>query len=168
MKLPRFLAVVGVSTLMLSAAGFSEEKNGLSLNVQKTTLDRNDMRSGYMYDRLDRTQGLKITVKNESFKDMGEGALDWQILVRKYLSNVVMSYKGTEKVKSLKTGEAQDLKIGAAEVTGWRDGAYTEKDKIEWQVVVKQDGVEKIRSQSTSSFDTLAKRATAAAPVPGH
>lgn len=142
---------------------FAEEKNGLLLSVQKSTLDRADVRGGYYFtDRINRTQGLKATLKNVSFKPMQEGEMAWEILVRKYYSTTIESYKGTEKLKALRPAETAEMVLGAAQITGWRDGTEGAKDKIEWQVVVKQDGKEILRAASTGSFDTLAKRAVAA------
>lgn len=156
-----FSLLFTIVILAAGPSGLAEEKNGLSVTVAKTTLGRNDMRGGYYYDRIDRTQGLKATIKNTSFKPMPEGEIKWQILVRKYLTNVVDSYTGTEKLKALKTGESQEMVFGSAEITGWKDGVVMEKDKTEWQIVVTQGGVEMIKAQSTSSFDALAKRAVA-------
>jgi hypothetical protein len=86
----------------LNHTASAEEKNGLSVTVSKTTLERSDTRNTYYYsDRIDRTQGLKVTVKNVSFKDMPEGEIEWTILVRKYYSTTVLKHSGKEKLKPL-------------------------------------------------------------------
>src|SRR4028118_331773 len=106
--------------LMFAAAAWAEEKNGVQLTVSRKTLDRNDTRSTfYYYDRIDRTQGLKITVKNVSFKPMPEGEVEWTLLVRKYASTTVEKYSGTEKLEALKPANSADLALGAAQISGW-------------------------------------------------
>ena len=144
---------------------FAEEKNGLNLTVTKKTLERADSRMGpyYYSDRIDRTQGLKVTMKNVSFKAMPEGEIDWTILVRKYYSNTIEKHSGKEKLKVLKPAETIDMTIGAAQISGWKDYNSQAKDKIEFQVVVLHDGKETVRATSTSNFDVLAKRAIKAA-----
>ncbi|MEI9896424.1 MAG: hypothetical protein WDN28_21820 [Chthoniobacter sp.] len=50
--------------------------------------------------------------------------------------------------------------FGNAAVGGYKDLSTQDKDKVEWQVIVKQEGKEMVKAQSTSSFDSMAKRAT--------
>jgi len=150
-----------VFALLLGSAR-AEEKNGLSVMVNKTTIEKNDIRGGAYsyYDRIDRKQGLKAVIKNNTFKDMPEGELIWTILVRKYYSTSVESYTGTEKLKALKPAASVDMIVGSADITGYSyTGTSADKDKIEWQIIVKHDGKEMIKTQSTSTFDALAKRA---------
>ena len=159
MKVPvsAFFAVLFAGGLVLSARG--EEKKGLMVTVAKKTLDRADRSSGYYYDRIDRTQGLRVLVKNNTFKEMPEGEVEWTILVRQYSSSSIQKYTGKEKLKGLKPAETADLLIGAAQITGWREWGTQWKDKIEYQVVITQGGKETFRTASTGSFDILAKRA---------
>ncbi len=161
----RFFPLLFTPLLLISIhASVAEEKNGISVTVQKVTLDKSDSRGGYYMERINRTQGLKVTVKNVSFKDMKEGEVDWQILVKRYYASGIVSYTGTEKLKALKAADGQDMTIGAAQISGWKEGGSMEKDKIEWQIIVKQDGIETMRAQSTSTFDSLAKHAVKASP----
>ncbi len=146
---------------MLASAP-AEEMNGLSVTVSKKTLERADDRRGYYYDRIDRTQALKATVKNVSFKEMPEGEVEWTILVRKYLSSTIEKYEGKEKLKALKPAEAVEMTIGAAQIHGWRGYYEQHKDKFEYQLVVKQGGKETMRTASDKAFDALAKRAVRA------
>lgn len=164
MKTHLRLLLAIVFTLTLAAAR-AEEKNGLSVNVSKTVIENNDTRgAGYYSDRINRTQGLKAVIKNTSFKEMPEGEVAWTILVKKwgYSTPLIYIYTGTEKLKVLKPAETADMVFGSAEITGYNSSGYTEKDKIEWQVIVKQDGKETLKVASTSAFDSLAKKATKA------
>jgi hypothetical protein len=160
MKRP--LAALSAFAVFLTFFARAEEKNGLSVTISKKTLDRADQRSGYYYDRIDRTQGLRVTIKNATFKEMPEGELEWTILVRQYSSTSIEKHTGKEKLKALKPAEIADLVIGAAQITGWRDWGQQWKDKIEHQVVITQGGKETYRAASTASFDALAKRAVKA------
>ncbi len=152
------LAIVFTLTL---AATRAEEKNGLSLTVGKTTIENNDTHgNGYYSDRINRVQGLKAVIKNLSFKEMPEGEVVWTILVKKYYGTTITSYTGSEKLKALKPAEITEMVIGKAEVGGYKDYGPAEKDKAEWQVIVKQDGKELLKVQSTSAFESMAKHAT--------
>lgn len=147
--------------LAVSAAAWAVEKNGFMVTVTKVTLDRADQRGGlYSYDRINRTQGLKLSIKNTSFSAMPEGEVQWQILNRKHDSTRVELTSGKEKLKALRPAETADLSIGAAEVTGYRDISETSMDKLEWQVTILQAGKEVLKTASTASFDVVAKRAT--------
>ena len=148
--------------LALGGQTVAEERNGLSVSVTKKTLDRADRSASYYYDRIDRTQGLKVTIKNATFKEMPVGEIDWMILVRQYGSTSIEKHSGKEKLKALRPAESVDLVIGAAQITGWRDWGNQWKDKIEYQVIVSQGGKETFRTASTNSFDILAKRAVKA------
>lgn len=156
--LPSFFCM---SLALGAAVSRAEEKNGLQVSISKKTLDRADTRgNSYYYDRIDRTQGLKVTLKNNTFRPMPEGEIDWTIIVRRYSSTALEGFTGTEKVKALKPAETVDMVIGAAQITGWRDWYDQAKDKMEHQVVVRHGDKEMIRLSSTSGFDALAKRAT--------
>ena len=157
--------------LIFGTVAHGEEKNGLQVSVTKKTLDRADTRANYYYyDRIDRTQGLKVTIKNTTFRPMPEGEIDWTIIVRRYLSGTPEGFTGTEKLKALKPAESVDMVIGSAQITGWRDWYDQAKDKMEHQVVVRHGDKEMIRLSSTSGFDALAKRANlrkaSSAPAP--
>ncbi len=154
--------------MMLTCGSLSraDEKNGVLLTVAKTTLDRADQRATYYTSgHIDRTEALKVSIKNTSFKPLPAGEVRWEILVRKYSFNTVESTSGTEKLQALRPAEAADVTIGGAQVQGMRDGTTVVKDKIEWQVSVFVEGKELIKVSSTSGFDTIAKRATKVEPA---
>jgi len=162
----RTIVCVLIAVLLGQAgAARAEEKNGLLVTVAKKTLDRNDSRAPYYYDRIDRTQGLKVTVKNNSFREMPAGEVEWTLLVRKYYSSSIEGFAGKEPLKALKPSETAEMVLGSAQIFGWADISGQAKDKIEHQVVVTQDGKETIRLQSTAGFDAVAKRAIFSKPV---
>lgn len=161
----RFTATCLFSLLLAAATARAEEKNGLNVTVVKTTVEKKDTRSGYAeskgyYETLNRTQALKVTLKNTSFKPMPEGELEWKIVVVGAYSSRLQT--GSEKVKALKPANVQELVIGNAEVSGWRRGTSKKEDRVEWQITVKQGETEIIKTQSSPEFDALAKHATKA------
>jgi len=161
----RFLTTAAFA-LTLASAALAVEKNGLSVVVNKTTLENNDTRgTGYYSDRINRTQGLKALIKNTSFKEMPEGEVVWTILVLRWGTNTIESFTGTEKLKALKPAATTDMVIGKAETGGYKYYGAAEKDKTEWQVVVKHAGKETIKLQSTTTFDNLVKRAIKRPPA---
>lgn len=158
MKMSFRLLVLAV--FALAAAAQAEEKNGLSLTVSKTVVEKNDTRgNGYYSDRLNRTQALKASIKNLSFKEMPEGEVTWSVLLKRYSYSDIQIFTGTEKLKALKPAEITEMIFGATPITGYSGISENYKDKTEWQITVKQDGKEIIKSQSTSAFDSMAKHA---------
>lgn len=144
---------------LIAGVALAEEKNGASLVISKTTVDKVEHNSSYSsYSRTEKTQALKATIKNISFKPMPESELNWKIVVVHYSYSTI--YSGTEKVRALKPAETQDLVLGGAEVATWRDYSGRGGDKVEYQVVLRQGDSEIVRSQSTPAFDGLAKRAS--------
>jgi hypothetical protein len=157
-----FLRLLISIVFLVAAVGPARaiEKNGLNVVVSKTTIEKNDIRAGDAFsDRIARTQGLKATIKNATFKEMPEGEVVWTILVLRWGTTTVESFSGTEKLKSLKPAESTEMVIGKADMGGYKNYGAAEKDKTEWQVVVKQGGKELVTLQSTTSFDSMAKRA---------
>lgn len=151
----------GVAALLASSVSLlAVEKNGVMLTVTKKTLDRSDTRSGYYSDRIDRTQGLKVSLKNMTFKPQKEGEVVWTILVRRVGYTAPSGFTGSEPLKALQPSEGLDMVMGAAQITGWKDYYDSAKDKMEYQVIVKQGGTEVVRAQSSANFDAIAKTAT--------
>ena len=155
-----YLRLIFAAVFALTAAARAEEKNGLSLTVAKTVVEKNDTRgNGYYSDRINRTQALKASIKNLSFKEMPEGEVSWAVLVKRYSYSDILIFTGTEKLKALKPAEITEMIFGNTQITGYSGYSETYKDKTEWQITVKQDGKEIIKSQSTSAFDSMAKHA---------
>lgn len=139
-----------------AAIALAEEKNGMNVTVAKTTLEKNERNSTY-YSYTNRTQALKVTVKNTSFKPMPEGEMAWKIVVVGSYSSTLSS--GLEKINALKPAESQELVIGSAETSARKSSSGRSSDKIEYQITVKQGDKEIIKTQTTPGFDALAKRA---------
>lgn len=141
----------------------AKEENGLRVEVQKTTLSKDDDRStGGYSDRIDRTLGLKIFAKNTSMKDLGQGKVEWIMIVERWGYNPrrLERYKGTEPMPTLRVGEEIILKVGESQIGGYRhyNGEY--QDKIEgWSVTIFHDNKVTMTIASSSSFDRLNAKA---------
>ncbi len=162
----RFTALIVLASASVSA--HAEEKDGLSLTVAKVTLKKEDAKAWTQdrgsYETTTRTQAIKVTAKNTSFKPMAEGELEWNILVvGTYFSQL---QSGIEKIKALKPANIQELQFGSAEAHGWRKGTSKKEDRVEWKLVVKQGEKEIMKSQSCPDFDTLAKHAIKEGEIP--
>ena len=157
--LSRFSVAFALALCLATTTARAEDKNGLSVTVSKTTLDKRDSRSTY-YERTNKTQALKVSVKNISFKPMPEGEMTWKILVVGSYSSTL--YSGVEKVNALKPAESHDLIIGAAEVSAWKDYSGRGGDKTEHQITIKHGDKEIIKTQTNPGFDAMAKRASPA------
>ena len=151
-----------LSSFLFSFLGhpaFAEEKNGLMVNVEKKVLDKADERGGYYtYDRVNRTMGLKVVVKNMSFRVQPESEIEWKIIMRGgYYSSSSSpeGYTGKEKLKTLKGSEAVTLILGAVQLTGYADTAKAKN--MEWQIVIRQDDKEVYSNASCANFEALAK-----------
>jgi hypothetical protein len=144
--------------LATAAAAQAVEKNGYQYDVQKTVIERGDNRV-YYTTQLDRLTGLKVSLKNITFKEMPAGEIAWEILNRKYNSTTLELTSGTEKLPAIKSGQKLDLTIGQANVRGYIYGARRYVDELEWQLTVTREGKEELRINSTKNFDQLAKRA---------
>ncbi|MDR3402846.1 MAG: hypothetical protein P4L99_10150 [Chthoniobacter sp.] len=171
MRIPSCLVLFCVVALALVLPAGAEEKNGLQVSVQKVTLDRADVRGGDVnMENLDRLMGLRVTIKNETFKSMPEGEVTWEILRRKYDDNGIELTSGVEKLQHLKPGEGVEVTWGIVKILGYRNGAILRKDDLDWELTFKQDGKEVAKFSSKPNFAMLLKRAVRveppAAPAP--
>lgn len=154
--LSRLSLAFALALPLLATPAPAEDRNGLSVLVTKTTLDKKDSRTSSYYERSNKTQALKVTVKNISFKPMPEGEMTWKILVVGTYSSTL--YTGVEKVNALKPAETQELIIGAAQVSAWKDYSGRGSDKTEHQIAITHGDRAIIKTQTTPGFDAMAKR----------
>jgi len=149
----------------VAAVSFGEEANGFRLSAQKTLLEKDKNRDAfYQWDKVDKALGLKVAAKNVSLKDLGEGTLDYTVIVKRWgqVPEVLESYTGTEKLPPILKGGEINLIVGKVPMGGWENSSNRKQfqDSIEgWQVVVKHDGKETIKITSTGSFEKLLPKA---------
>ena len=153
-----------LTLLCLTTAGLGEEKNGLRLTAQKTTLERDKDRDGSSYwDRVEKALGLKVSAKNVSMKEMPEGTIDSTVIVKRwgYSPPKIERYSSTEKLPPLKPGAEANVVSGKVAIGGYeRGGDKRYQDSIEaWQVIVKHNGTETCKITSTGTFEKLNARA---------
>lgn len=145
-----------LSLALTASVAFAEEKNGMSVTVSKVTLEKDEHNTTYS-SYTNRTQALKVTIKNVSFKPVPESEMQWKIVVVGSYSSTL--YSGVEKINALKPAGSQELTIGSAETSTSKSSSGRSGDKIEYQITVRQGEKEIIKTQTSPSFDALAKRA---------
>jgi hypothetical protein len=166
MRFPFWFLPVCALSFAFVAGLKAEEKNGIQCSVQKVTLDRADARVDLNSENLDRIMGLRVSLRNNGFKPIPEGQITWEIIKRKYDTMAIELTTGTENFAGLKSGEDAELTMGAARISGIRNGAILRQDELEWQITIMHGTQEIARFSSKSSFPLLLKRAVKV-DVPG-
>jgi len=151
--------VTTVLVVISSLSALAEEKNGLRLSVQKTTVDRDTDRNSY-WDRVDKALGLKCEIKNTGLYARDPGELKYAVVVKRwgYSPTRYERYEGTETLAALKPAEDIKMTVGKVPLGGYESHYDRKKhmDNIEaWQVVILHSGTETISAKSSASFDKL-------------
>jgi hypothetical protein len=144
----------------------AEDKNGLRLNVSKKTLDRADNPKGSMGREIDRTMGLKATIKNLSSKELAEGTIECVILIKRWsLSDAssIERYTKSLKLVALKSAMESELLVGDYHIGGHLHGTSTEHvdQLVGWKITIDLGG-KKTDFINSSSFEVMNKRAVPA------
>lgn len=163
MSRPGVIILLGVS---LWCAGVVEAKteNGLTVVVQKTVLDAGKDRNAFLdWNKVTRALGLKLEMKNTSFKDMPEGVLTYVVIVKKWGGDGNLEkYAGSEKVPALLRSQSITEVVGKVPLSGYQTGGNRNEfmDSIEaYQVIISHGGKQTIEVTSSSSFEALSKKA---------
>ena len=125
------------------------------LTVGRRTLDKQPKISKPKKNRSELTRGLHITVKNTGTRPLGEGDVDWAVLVERPGSQQALLTTGKEKLKALQIGETASFDVGAVAV---QETGATRQD-MEYRVVVQRGGEQAALAESTPKFDQLAQAA---------
>jgi len=133
----------------------AEEKNGLMLTAAKKTIDRNQSRT---YRTTEKTQALKVLIKNISIRAIPDVTFQWTVLAKPYYGSKIIKYTGTEPMKSLKPAEVFETLVPLPQVVAYR-GSDSRKDSTEYQLMVLNGEDEMVRLETTKDFDFLAKTA---------
>ena len=152
------LVILTLTLLHLQA----KEENGLRVEVQKSTLSKDDSRKDGYLDTVDRTLGLKVFIKNISMKDLEPGKIDWIMIVERWGSGPSRfeRYKGSEPLPALRTGQELTLTVGESQISGYKGYGGTYQDKIEgWGVNVSHPNKAPMTITSSSSFERLNAKA---------
>jgi len=142
------------------------EQNGIQVTITKKTTARNDTRTYYNEQRINRTMGLHVVVKNVSMKPFPAGEINYSLLVLKYnySPSSYELYSGTQPLPALKVGESAEVLIGSAQISGWADIGERRKDKLDYKVVVKHGTTETAVVKSIDGFDAIAANAQKIGP----
>ena len=129
------------------------------LKVQRRTLDREDKLNRPKKNAQELTCGLRITVKNATTKPLGEGEIEWAMLVQRPSGLRKALYSsGKEKLPPLKAAAVATFDVGAIAVQ--INGA--KRQEMEYQVIVRRDGLVVAKDESTPSFSQQAESASGA------
>jgi hypothetical protein len=158
-------ALIFVTQLLSPCTTEAAEKNGMRLEVQKKTLDREKDRD-YSWDiaRVDKALAIQCEVKNTGFNPREAGEINYAIVVKRwgYSPSRYDLYEGTETLPPLKPAEDIRLIMGRVPLGGYETPTDRKKymDSIEgWRVIITHSGTETVRALSNSSFDKLYERA---------
>jgi hypothetical protein len=161
----RFLApVVGVLIFLMPL--YAIEKNGIQLTAQKTTLEKDkNPDQFYQWDKVNKALALKVTVRNNSLKDLEPATLEYTVIVQKWGHNPkrYKNVSGKEPLPALARGKIEELTVGKVQLDGWETSSNRKEfmDSIDaWQVrIIGKDGQELIVLKSGTSYETLAAKA---------
>lgn len=124
------------------------------LKVQRRTHDRED-KSNRANNVNHVTRGLSFTVKNTGLGDAAEGEVEWAILVVRPAMGKHLLSSGKETLQALKFGETASFAVGSVPM----QEAGSNRQDMEYQVVVRRGGIEAAKVESTASFDEMAASA---------
>lgn len=142
----------------------AKKENGLSVIVQKTTLDAEKDRATFSdYDSVKRSLGLKLEIKNVSFDDFPKGTIKYDVIVKKWGSaGTYESYSGTEEMPPLLRSQSVRLVVAEVPLVGYEGsaGRNAYMDKIEaYKIVISHGDETTFEVTSSSSFEDLKKKA---------
>ena len=146
-----------VSAFAFVAPTFAQSQD-TELKVQRRTLDRQDKLSRPRQNAYELTRGLRITVKNTGLGAVAEGEVEWAILVQRPGQKKALLDTGKEKLQPLKAAEVATFDVGAIAV---QDVGNNRQD-MEYQVIIRRDGAEVAKVESTPSFSQQATSARGA------
>ena len=150
-------ALLILTSVFAVALPASAQFKDTELKVSPRTLDREKQINRPKQQEL--TRGLKITVKNSSTQPLGEGEIEWALLVqRPSLQRKALLSTGKEKLPPLKASEVVTFNVGAIAV----QDTGTTRQEMEYQVIVHRGGIEVAKAESTPKFSQMAQSARGA------
>ena len=163
------LSFISLSAVLLSLfCGqpelLAEDRDGLLFNVSKKTVSRNDT-PGDFTSGIDRDLVLKAVLKNTAMKDREAGEVEYSILIKRWggETGTLQRYAGKIPLEALKRGQEVEVNTGKFHIGGHLHGTSREHvDELQaWKFTVIIGG-KKTEFRSSSSFDTLDKKAVPA------
>lgn len=150
-------ALLILASVFAVALPASAQFKDTELKVSPRTLDREKKINRPKQEEL--TRGLKITVKNTSNQPLGEGEIEWAILVQRPSGQrKALLSTGKEKLPPLKAAEVVTFNVGAIAV----QDTGTTRQEMEYQVIVHRGGIQVAKAESTPKFSQMAESARGA------
>lgn len=155
------LTTLILGTLLVSSLSSpAEEKNGVRLSVQKTTLDKIRDRNSTYYGNVNKALALRVLVKNIGLKDLPAGKVEYTVIVKRWGSNHYEKFTDTLDLKSLTRNEELEMAAGNFKLSGYEDVSNRRDfvDKLEaWRVRVLHEDKETVTAISGGDYDRLLK-----------
>ena len=159
-----FIACTGVLFFTAAAVTHADERGGLLVDVQKKVVSRGDQTTprGVGSSNVDRTLSLKLDIKNNAMREMPEAKIEYIVLIQRWGSETgnIERFQGAAKAEALGISHSGSVLLGEFHIGGHlHGGSEHHVDHIAaWKVIIERDG-KKLEFMSTSSFDSLNKRA---------
>jgi hypothetical protein len=148
-----------ITAALVSLAGpATAQLKDTEIKVQRRTLERQDKIARPKQNAYELTRGLRLTVKNTGSKAAVEGEIEWAILVERPGMQKALLDSGKEKLQVLKAGEEVSMDVGSIAV---QDIAGS-RQEMEYHVLVRRNGLEVAKAESTPKFNQLAESARGA------
>jgi len=133
------------------------ENGGLFVDVQKTSLERNDR--GYSgQTTIDRKMALKINIQNNSMKELAETTLNYVMVIQRWGFETPRYERaeGQLKLASLRPSLSTTVNAGEIHIQGHMHGTSDRHvDRIAgWKITIARDG-KNLDFMSSSNFDNL-------------
>lgn len=137
----------------------AEEKNGVRLSVQKTTLDK--LKTGSSsWSKVDKSLALRVNIKNTSLKDRPAGRITYDVIVLRYGTEELENFSDSVELEALPKGKDVEKELGNIQMSGYESVSNRRDymDKIEaWKVTITHDGVETVSAVSGGDYERLSK-----------
>lgn len=138
----------------------AEEKNGVRLSVQKTTLDKIKADRSSYWDKVDKSLALRVNIKNTSLKDRPAGRITYDVIVRRHVSEELENFSDSVELEALPKGKDIEKELGNIQMSGYENVSNRREymDSIEaWKVTITHDGVETVSAVSGGDYERLSK-----------
>lgn len=156
LRLPRLAGFAGCLLLSLPC-GHADDAPRISVAVVKKTAGKGMDRVIGGEDRS-RPQELAVTVTNQSMRSLPAGVVQWSIVVRKSYGSS-WKHSGKKELPPLLSFKSAEVTCGSFDVESRRYSSGTERDRIEYEIVILHGGKESYRTASVSNFAALAEKA---------
>lgn len=155
-RFPNILGIVGCF-LLFSSICPADDKPRLQVEVTKKSGTKT---LGRIFGDEDSTRAITLAIKvtNSSVRPLPAGVVEWTVVVRRRYGGM-FKQSGKMDLPPLVSFKSAELLSDSIEFFARPGAASSEKDRLEYEVVVSHNGKESHRTASTTNFTTLAQNA---------